>query len=181
MTVSAGLGYIGVTSYNGSRLWAQYTVAGQAGNAIAALDLNYAAYVAFPLSPEYRRQLPGTMAYLLAKHQPSVQIDPAAADLAAKIARTAGPDDTSVLIPRAEYLINSGRWQEPEMADLMNRLARVATRMQTYWLLKAYWHAFRGEPDQIRAAIAHGEAMKPVTVDMSKFSALKAALEKPNE
>ena len=178
LCISAGLGYIGVKSYIGARAWAGYMVTSQGNDALGALDRNLAAYEAFPLSPEYRRQLAGTLAYVLARHSPQVMVAPAAADYAAKVALTAGPDDTSILIPRAEYLINSGRWGEPEMADIMARLDRVGGGLQSYWLLKAYWHALRNEPDQIRHAVARGEAMKPVTVDLAKFAALRAALEK---
>jgi hypothetical protein len=178
LCISAGLGYIGVTSYRGAQNWAAYMQFSQAGHAIPALERNLAAYEAFPLEPAYRRQLSGTLVYVMARHSPQVVIDPAAADYAARIARTAGPDDTSVLLPRAEYLINSGRWQEPEMADIMARLSRVGAGLQTYWLLKAYWHAFTGEPEQMRRAIAHGMAMKPATVDLTRFTALTAALEK---
>ena len=178
LAISAGLIYVGITSYRGAQAWAGYMQTSQAGNALGALDRNLAAYEAFPLAPEYRRQLAGTLAYVLAKHSPQVMVDPAAADYAVKIARTAGPDDSSILIPRAEYLINSGRWVEPEMADIMARLDRMGGSLQSYWLLKAYWHAFTGEPGQMRRAIERGMAITPVTVDMNKFTALKAALEK---
>lgn len=178
LCISAGLIYVGYASYRGAQAWAGYMQASQAGSALMALDRNLAAHEAFPLAPEYRRQIAGTLAYVLAAHYPQVQVSPAAADYAAKIARTAGPDDTSILIPRAEYLINSGRWGEPEMADLMARLDRMGRGIQSYWLLKAYWHALRDEREPMRQAVERGMAVKPVTVDMSKFAALKAALEK---
>ena len=178
LCIAAGLIYVGYASYRGAQAWAGYMQASQAGNALMALDRNLAAHEAFPLSPEYRRQIAGTLAYVLAAHYPQVQVAPAAADYAAKLARTAGPDDTSILIPRAEYLINSGRWGEPEMADIMARLDRMGRGIQSYWLLKAYWHALRDEREQMREAVERGMAVKPVTVDMSKFAALKAALEK---
>lgn len=178
LCISAGLGYIGVKSYLGAKAWAGYMHVSQAGDALAALDRNLAAYEAFPLQPEYRRQLVGSLAYALAKHSPQVSVAPDAADYAVKISRTVGPDDAAILIPRAEYLLNSGRWVEPEMADIMARLDRMGQSIQSYWLLKAYWHALTGEPGQMRMAIERGMAIRPVTVDMSKFTALKAALEK---
>ena len=178
LAISAGLAYVGVASYRGAQAWAGYMQASQAGDALASLDRNLAAHYAFPLAPEYRRQLAGTLAYVLAKHSPSVLVAPEAADYAVKIARTTGPDDSSILIPRAEYLLNSGRWVEPEMADIMARLDRMGGSLQSYWLLKSYWHAMTGEPEQMRRAIVRGMAMTPVTVDMTKFTALKAALEK---
>ena len=153
-------------------------IAAQSGNAVAAFERNYTAHLTFPLEPTYRRQLAGTLAYLMNQHHGNINVDPAAADYVAKVAATVGPEDTSILIPRAEYLLNSGRWTEPEMDRLMARLSAIGESLQSYWLLKAYWHALRGEKAPMRAAIVRGESMRPVTVDMSKFAALKAALEK---
>lgn len=178
LLISAGLAYIGHASYFAATAWAGYMVAAQSGNAIGALERNMTAHSLFPLEPAYRRQLAGTLGFLMAKHHPNVNVDPAAADLIAKVSRTVGPDDTSILIPRAEYLLNSGRWTEPEMDRLMARLAVIGGGLQSYWLLKAYWHGLRGEKEPMREAIVRGESMRPVTVEMSKFAALKAALEK---
>lgn len=178
LAISAGLGYVGFQSYFAARAWAGYMMAAQVGDTVLALDRNMTAHLRFPLDPAYRRQLAGTLGHLMVAHHPNVRVDPAAADFVARISATVGPDDTSVLVPRAEYLLNSGRWAEPEMDALMRRLSQVGESLQAYWLLKAYWHAARNEREDVRHAIERGEQIKPVTVDMNKFAALKAALEK---
>lgn len=176
--IICGFAWTGYASYMGAKHWAAFMVVSQAGHAGPTLATNLRAYEAFPLDPQYRRQLAGSLALVIQRHADNIDLHPPAADLIARVSRTVGPDDPSILIPRAEYLLNFGRWQEPEMRDLMRRLAGSASKLQSYWLLKGYWHAFAGERADALAAVAHGQAMTPVTVDSTKFAALKAALEK---
>ncbi len=178
LAISAGLGIVGVKSYRGAQAWVGYMTMTEAGDPASALVWNMKAYEAFPLEPAYRRQISGALTMVLAKYQRQAQVDPAAADMIAKAARTVGPDDTSVLLPRAEYLLNFGRWQEPEMAEVMGRLARIGARTQSYWLLLAYYETFRGDLPAAQAAIDTGLAIRPVTIPASKFLGLRAELEK---
>lgn len=177
--IICGFAWTGYASYMAARQWYGFTILSQAGHAAPALAMNMAAYEAFPLEPAYRRQLPGILTLVVRTHGENMQLDPAAADLIAKVSRTVGPDDPAVLMPRAEYLLNFDRWREPEMADLMRRLSVSAAKIQPYWLLRAYYDAFRGDKTGALAAIDRGLALVPLSADTpDKFTRLKAELEK---
>lgn len=78
----------------------------------AALSANFDAYRIFPLPAQFRAQLPVTLTGLLAHYQDRAEVTPEAADLAWRIGLTAGPDNPTLLVARAEYLVNAGRWSE---------------------------------------------------------------------
>lgn len=155
VAASAWISWVGVHSYAA----AQHMAAFQryaTWNALKAFEHNYEAYEVFPLNAENRRQLAPSLARVMQTYKNNLDLDPNAADRVFGIALTAGGYDVAALTMRAEYLINVGRADAPEMRELVRRLVVSAGAIPSTWLIKAHWHRGIGEPTEARLAAEHG-------------------------
>jgi hypothetical protein len=107
-----------------------------------------------------RFQMILTTRHLLATHKERVQLSPAAADRIYAIARTSMPHHPVVLLSRGEYLLNSGRWKEPEMDEIVGRLKTGARLQSATWLLDMFYALLLGDSDRANAALREIETSK---------------------
>jgi len=63
-----------------------------------------------------------------------------AADEIYRVAQTAGPGFVGLLVSRAQYLLNSDRWDEPELDEIIVRLESSFPLYTETWIIKA-WQA----------------------------------------
>jgi len=113
-----------------------------------------------------RKQLMLTLGRLMAKSglctdskRKCVAVSPGAADKAYRIAATAAPHAPALLITRAEYLINSNRWREPEMATLMARVQQIAAAQPEMWMAETLYANLLGDAARMTEAIRRGLAL----------------------
>lgn len=80
-----------------------------------------------------------------------VKVLPQAADLIYRIAKTASPMHQAVMVSRATYLLNTGRWKgNSEITELVNALRAKAKMYPETWMVLAYYNGRIG--DQAAAA-----------------------------
>jgi hypothetical protein len=61
-----------------------------------------------------------------------------AADEIYRVAQTAGPGFVGLLVSRAQYLLNSDRWNEPELSEIADRLESSFPLYAETWIVKAW-------------------------------------------
>jgi hypothetical protein len=113
-----------------------------------AMASNFEAYRIFPFAALFRAQLPVTLTGLLSHFQSQASVTPEAADLAWEIGQTAGKDNPSVLIARAEYLINAKRWAEIDFLPI-----RHASLLPEAQLLETAFAALMGDEGRLEKAL----------------------------
>lgn len=125
------------------------------------------AYKAMPWSAQHRTQLVFSLEGLSGNKQ--IKVDQSAADRAYAISKSAAPNHPGVMTARAQYLINSGRWREPEMAGLVGRLETFKRQHET-WMISALYHGLNGEQDKAIDAIQHAMDAGAKFEDMQKVA-----------
>lgn len=96
-------------------------------NPLIALKANINALEIYPLDPWIRLQGMLSLRAVLQRYRGHVDLSVSAADRMFERSQSAIPDQPGVLLARAEYLLNSGRYVERDLIeDLFARLRRVA-------------------------------------------------------
>lgn len=152
---SACLSWVGVRSYEAARHMAAFNATAMA-DPLKAFESNLKAVEALPLLAENRRQLSPSLTRVMQAYRDRLVLDESAADRVFAIALSAGQFDVAALTMRAEYLINVGRADAKDMAELVRRLLVTAANIPSTWLIKAYWHRARAETDEARKAAERG-------------------------
>lgn len=115
-----------------------------------------AAYQSMPLDGKYRVQLALSLESLTISDK-RARLDPRAADLVSAVASTVSPTHPAILVARAQYLLNSGRWKD---SDELDRIAdTLKTRAKTYpqtWMVEAHRNAKLGNTDRAAEALMAG-------------------------
>jgi predicted Zn-dependent protease len=110
-----------------------------------------------PFPGRTRLQLTLSLDRLLADNKRKAEIDPAAADRAHKIASSASPYHATVLIVRATYLMNSGKWKQ---SDELERIVRqLETNSRAYpqsWMVIALYYGATGNREKASRALVAG-------------------------
>lgn len=124
------------------------------------------AFKAMPFDARYRIQLLLSLGGLLVTNQ-NAKVTSDAADKAYRYAASASPHQPSVLIARAQYLINSGRWEDG-LKDIAETLGRSARKHPQSWIIIAYHEALSGRQDRAAQALAQGLAVGGKIGDMRR-------------
>jgi predicted Zn-dependent protease len=102
-----------------------------------------------------------------------VVLDHAAADRAFAISKTASPSHPALLVARAQYLLNSGRWKESnELKLLARRLEKLNPGYPQSWMVVALTHGLHGKPDLASKALMNGIATGGAVKDMQHVAGL---------
>ncbi len=87
------------------------------------------------------------------RYPDQVRLQPAAADQIFRIAASVMPHHPAVLVARAEYLLNSGRWREDEM-EALTVLLKKGYRLQAgTWLIDMVYALKIGDKDRANEAV----------------------------
>jgi hypothetical protein len=128
------------------------------------------AYKTMPFEGRYRIQLLLSLGGLLASND-KARVQPDAADKAYRYAASASPHQPAVLISRAQYLINSGRWKENgELAHIAGVLERSARKHHQAWMIVAFHYALVGQNDKASAALIEGLEAGGPEADMQRVA-----------
>lgn len=116
------------------------------------------AYRTMPFEGRYRMQLQLSLESLVATNK-KVVLDHSAADRAFAISKTASPNHPALLVARAQYLLNSGRWKESnELRLLSSRLEKMNPGYPQSWMVVALYNGLHGKRDKASKALMHGIA-----------------------
>lgn len=125
------------------------------------------AYKWLPLSSPYRSQLILSLA-TLAGSELKVRLEPKAADIVFKAAKSAAPHHSIVLISRANYLNSVGRWQETrEIIEAMQKTARAYPQT---WMLSAYYYGRAGQQEAAISSLQAGIDTGGKLADMQRVA-----------
>jgi len=116
---------------------------------ILAFRSNMNAFHAYPLDRFARMQLIMTLATMSERLRDQLQISRAAADRVYEISRTAAAYMPSVLVARGQYMLNSGRYNEPELERVLDYLKEYNPGQSTTWLLDAWVGVFKRDVNRI--------------------------------
>jgi hypothetical protein len=114
------------------------------------------AYKAMPLEARYRGQLALSLESLVLTDK-RARLTPQAADRVAAIAWTVSPSQPGLLVARAQYLLNSGRWQQSDELDRI--AATLRSKAKTYpqtWMVEAFRTAKLGDTEKAIQALMNG-------------------------
>ena len=142
-----------------------------------ALKSNLRAYEAFRWDSAVRRQLGLTLQAVARHYHPRVGIDPTAADMAYEVGLTVSPYSPAIHLARVEYLLNSNRWQGPEIGPLLLTRQETAKLQPGVWLASAHYAARVGRRDLALEAIERGAAVADEPFFVGEFTRLSALLE----
>jgi hypothetical protein len=157
--LAIGLGVIGVKSVKAQHELAVFRVAaGQ--DTLLAFRKNLAAYEIFPLDRYARMHLALTLAAVTADYKDRLKLSPEAADKVYDISRTAAGYMPAVLIARGQYLVNSQRYDEPELEAVLDRLKEYSANIPEAWLLDAWVGLIRRDIPRIQRSL---DTMKDLT------------------
>ena len=146
-------------------------------NKLMAAKYNIDAYNAFPLDHFIRRQLPGSVASLAAT-KGGVVMDNATADLLYRIGESAAPYSVEIRLARIQYLMNSGRWKEPEMPALLEDLKKRSNFRPEVWVADAYYSAFTDQYSRMVNAVQTAMKIDPgIESRLPMFAALVKAIQ----
>jgi len=125
-------------------------------DALQAFGAANEAYKSLPLDGRYRMQLLLSLESLAASRD-NVMIAPDAADKAYRYAASASPRHPAVLIARAQYLLNSGRWREnAELAGIVRLLETTARSHPQTWTIAAHYYARANQIAKATRAMIEG-------------------------
>ena len=128
------------------------------------------AYKFMPFEGRYRIQLLLSLTGLLATND-KARVQDDAADKAYRYAASASPHQPAVLISRAQYLINSGRWKgNDELARIAEVLERSARKHHQAWMIVAYHYALKGEIAKAGWALIEGMEAGGPEPDMQRVA-----------
>jgi hypothetical protein len=114
------------------------------------------AYKAMPFEGRHRVQLAISLESLVITDS-RAKLTSGAADRVAIVSASVSPTHPAVLVARAQYLINSGRWNESgELAGIADTLKRKARTYPQTWMIEAYRQALAGQPQLASDAILAG-------------------------
>ena len=133
--------------------WSAYSKRISPANPVEGLRASNQAQGLMPLDFVYRLDPVLALAYLSGRA--NVRIAPQAADDVYRMARTSIPDHAAVLVARAAYLLNSGRWRtELGTHALFASIERRAFMFPDAWLVLAHYYRLKGDFTRARQAIA---------------------------
>lgn len=115
-----------------------------------------AAHEAMPFDHRFRMQYVMTLEHLRATGGPKIKLDKEAADRIFEIANSASPNHPAVMIARANYMLNTGRFNEPGMASLIGQMRAKAKLYPETWLTIAVYSARTGDQAQAAASLVKG-------------------------
>ena len=156
LIIAALIGWSGFHSYLASHYFT--TVRGYVKAApVVALGANLKAYYTSPHEYISRLQLILTIG-AVQRFYKKTNIDPKAADLAYRIAKTASPLSPMILNIRGEYLINSNRANEKrkELVDILQKLLKFHPRYGGTWVLVSSYGLITGRDKEARDAFMQG-------------------------
>ena len=110
-----------------------------------------------PLDGRIRMQFALSLDAMRADKKLKVNIDDKAADRVHAIASSASPNHPAVLVIRAQYLLNSGRWiGSDEIVNIVHRLERNVRSHSQSWMIIAYYYGMTGDTDKASKALIAG-------------------------
>lgn len=114
-----------------------------------------AAHDAMPLDARFRMQYVMTLEHLRSSGA-KVRLDKEAADRIFDIASSASPAHPAVMVARASYMLNSERWNEPQVKELVERLKAKASLYPESWMVVAFYNGKKGDHAQAASALVKG-------------------------
>ena len=128
---------------------------------VHALNSQLAALKTYDLDPWLRLQSMLTLASVLRTYPPNqVDLEPEAADEIYATALSAAPRMPGLLIARAEYLINSGRWRDgDELEGVVARLQEYGPWYPETWALSAMAAGLAQDAERAEQAVVAALAL----------------------
>jgi hypothetical protein len=128
------------------------------------------AYRAQTFEGRYRVQLALALESLVLSDT-RAKLTPGAADRVWIISASAGPNHPAVLVARAQYLLNSGRWRDSDEIERVT--SNLKTKAKTYpqtWMVEAYRQAIAGNSDLAADALLAGLRVGGKLEDMRRIA-----------
>jgi predicted Zn-dependent protease len=155
LALCCALGFAGVRAVQAERHFTQVQAWANSDALQSFLAANEA-YKAMPLEGRYRAQLAISLESLVVTDK-RARLTDVAADRVAVIAASVSPTHPALLVARAQYLLNSGRWkQSDEILRIESVLRNSAKTYPQTWMLIAYRSAMAGETDVAVEALMTG-------------------------
>ena len=102
-------------------------------------------------------QLALSLQNLVGSKKHKVKLSEKAADQAYRISKSASPQHQAVMIARAAYLMNSGRWKDgDETVNIVRTLESKATYHPQSWMVIAYYNGLIGNKEAAAKALVAG-------------------------
>lgn len=140
------------------------------GNPLQAFAAANEAYKANPFDGLTRVQLALSMENLLASGR-NVKLSPQAADRIHRIASSASPHQPAVMVSRAQYLFNSGRWRDgDEIERIISSLESKARSFPQTWMIVASYAGRSGHPERAAGALVKGLEAGGKFADMQRVA-----------
>lgn len=143
--------------YNGQRVFAAGYNLGlfysSPNNLLRAFQYNLAAHQAYPWERYPRMQLAMSVASLAVEYKDRLVLSPEAADKIYEISQTAAAYMPGVLVARGQYLLNSGRFNDPEMEVVMDRLKKHSGNLVVVWLLDAWVGVYKRDIRRVLGSV----------------------------
>ena len=145
--VSGGYSYAAQMQFADTRRWIE-------ADPVRAFRSNLAAHELYPWDRQIRHQLILTLSRVQAVHFDQLELAPSAADRVYEISRSASLHMPAIRIARVQYLLVSGRWQEPEVEQLLGELKQEASLHAGVWINDGYYALMLGDANRAINAIS---------------------------
>tara|TARA_Y100000310_G_C20623202_1_gene784444 strand:- start:968 stop:1594 length:627 start_codon:yes stop_codon:yes gene_type:complete len=137
------------------------------------------------LDPDLRKNATMALVTLMADRPTQVQLSPGAADKFHNMASSAAKYSPAVLMIRAQYLLNSGRWKDDdEIIHVLRDLRRSGSLYSGTWLMEAHYAIKSQNIGRLIRAIDRGLALKkghPDHMDLLRRYKAELTSEIPDE
>jgi O-antigen ligase len=161
-SLAAGIVYAGYASARGDALFRHAQTA--ASSPASALAEALQAHTTNPLDRKIRVALPVFLDQV-ARADGMGAVAPGVVDALYEIAETGGPHSPLILIGRAQYLLNSGRADDPSLAPILADLENSAGRVPATYIIKARYALAHGDKLAAKRALERGRALALAAID----------------
>jgi predicted Zn-dependent protease len=155
LSLACAFAWVGVKSIQAERHFTQVQ-SWVSSDLLQAFMAANAAYQAQPWESRYRVQLALSLESLMVNDK-RARLTNEAADKVWRVSRSASPDHPAVLVARAQYLLNSGRWKDSgEINQISETLRAKAKTYPQTWMVEAYLGAATGDTTKAIEALMEG-------------------------